>query len=177
MRRTSMLAAVALAAFSGAVVSCDDDGSDPTFTADLDVAAEAPTPTTVAGSALATGTATFTLGEDDELTVNISVSDLSSDVQMAHIHGPAEPGQIAPIIFDFTPAMAAVIAAGTRTGTIVSATYNLEDLPVSDTGVLRVERGTLLTLLNAGRTYVNVHTVLNPAGEVRGRIIRRDLNP
>jgi hypothetical protein len=172
MRRTSVLAALVLATFTGAI-SCDDDDitglEDEDYTATLNVAQEEPDPT---GNPTATGTATMEL-EDGVLTVTVVVNgQLTSDVTMAHIHGPAAAGQIGPIILDFVPSMTTVINAGTRTGTIVSASFDLETLTVSATGVLRVEPAVLIAHLNAGNAYVNVHTETNPTGEIRGQIAR-----
>lgn len=172
MRRTSILAAVVLSTFSAAMIGCDDDDltdidDDEDFAATLTAGAEIPAP---AGSPTATGVADIQL-EDGILTVVVTVAgNLTSDVTMAHIHGPASTSTTAPIILDFVPSMTAVIAAGTRTGTIVNASFDLRNLPVSSTGVLRVDASTLVSLLNTGQAYVNVHTVTNPSGEIRGQI-------
>ena len=91
---------------------------------------------------------------------------------MAHIHGPASATGTANVILDFVPSMTTVINAGTRTGTIVSASYDLNTLPVSATGVLRVDANTLVGYLNSGQAYVNVHTQTNTTGEIRGQISR-----
>jgi hypothetical protein len=170
MRTTSVLAAVVLSTF--AMVGCDDDDltdidDDEDFAATLTAAAEIPTPT---GSPTATGSATFEL-DDGVLTVNVTVNgNLTSNVTMAHIHGPATASTTANIVLDFVPSMTAVINAGTRTGKIVSASFDLNALPVSATGVLRVTPGELVGMLNSGTAYVNVHTVTNPSGEIRGQI-------
>jgi hypothetical protein len=175
MRKLSVLAAVALTAFAGGMVACDDD-DDPTgidddeeYEASLTVAAEVPAPT---GSPTATGSADIEL-EDGILTVVVTVAgQLTSNVTMAHIHGPALAGATAGIILDFVPSMTTVINAGTRTGTIVNATFDLRTLPVSATGVLRVDAVTLIGYLNSGQAYVNVHTQTNGTGEIRGQISR-----
>jgi hypothetical protein len=165
MRKTSLFAALVLSTLGGAIVACDEEEDE--FDAELSAAAEIPTPV---GSPTATGLATLEL-DDDVLTVNVNVSgNLTSDVTMAHIHGPATTSNAANIILDFVPTMTAVINAGTRTGTIVSASYNLAAMTVSSTGELRVDRGTLLDWLRTGQAYVNVHTVNNPTGEIRGQI-------
>ena len=167
MRRT-ILAAAALAT-AGLLVGCDDETDE--YTADLAVSEPIVNPLS---APTATGRVEMEL-EDDELTVTITIiGELTSAVTMAHIHGPASATQTAPIIFDFAPMMQDAINAGLRTGTILSATFELDDLVVSPTGILRVEAGTLVELMNSGLTYVNIHTVNNPTGEIRGQVARID---
>ena len=170
MRKTKVVAAVMLALFAGSMGGCDDDtgiDDDEDYTANLTAAAEIPAPT---GSPTATGTANIVL-EDRVLTVVVTVSgQLTSDVTMAHIHGPASTTTTAGIMLDFVPSMTTVINAGTRTGQIVSASFDLDALTVSGTGVLRVQPDQLIAFLNSGQAYVNVHTVNNPSGEIRGQI-------
>ncbi|MGH7638299.1 MAG: CHRD domain-containing protein, partial [Gemmatimonadaceae bacterium] len=87
MRKTNVAAAVMLALLSGGMMACDDDDTglddDEDFEASLTGAAENPDVTTPA-----TGVASLVL-EDRVLTVTVTVSgQLTSDVTMAHIHGP-----------------------------------------------------------------------------------------
>lgn len=170
MRKTRLLAAVVLATYSTAMVGCgDDDDDDEDFEANLTSAAEVTTNPLV-GNPTATGTANLVL-EDRVLTVTVDVSgNTTSNITMAHIHGPASTTANANIVLDFVPSMAAVIAANTRTGRIVSASFDLDALPVSATGVLRIAADELIAMLNNGTAYVNVHTQSNPGGEIRGQI-------
>jgi hypothetical protein len=170
MRTLNVTSALVLGLLSGALVACgDDDDDDEDYVANLTAAAEVPAPT---GSPTATGTANLVL-EDRVLTVTVVVSgQLTSNVTMAHIHGPAAPGATANIILDFVPSMTSVINAGTRTGTIVNASFDLDNLAVSSTGILRVSADQLIEFMNTGQAYVNVHTANNGAGEIRGQIAR-----
>ena len=170
MRKTSLLATVVLFAFSTALVGCDDDDSlteldgDENFVAEL-APIEGPSQQDVS---TATGLAALEL-DDDELTVTITVGDLSSGVTTALIHGPGTPNA-SNVIFDFTSALTAAINSGARSGRIVEAEYNLEELPVSSTGVLRVPPSTLVNYLATGQAFVTVRTVLRPAGEIGGQV-------
>jgi hypothetical protein len=151
------------------VCACGDE--DDEFEADLSAVAEIPAP---AGLPTARGTADMELDER-ELEIEINVEgQLTSAVTMAHIHGPATVSETAPIIFDFAPYMGGVIQGGARTGTMVNTRVDLDALPVSATGVLRVDPDSLITWLSDGRAYINVHTVLNPSGELRGQVRRDD---
>lgn len=171
MRTTRIMAAVVLTSLSGALLACDDNGidDDEDYSANLTAAAEV-TQNPLVGNPTATGTANLVL-DDRVLTVTVTVNgQLTSNVTMAHIHGPAGTDANAGVILDFVPSMTAVINAGTRTGTIVSASYDLDALTVSATGVLRVDPNLLIQYMNTGQAYVNVHTTNNPGGEIRGQI-------
>ena len=171
MRKTSLLATVVLFAFSTALVGCDDDDSlteldgDENFVAEL-APIDGPSQQDVS---TASGIAALEL-DDDELTVTITVGDLSSGVTTALIHGPGTPNGTSNVIFDFTSAMTAAINSGARSGTILQAEYNLNELPVSSTGVLRVPPSTLVNYLATGQAFVTVRTVLRPAGEIGGQV-------
>ena len=174
MRKTSILAAVALSAFAGTMVACDDDNDltdiiiTEDFAATLNAASEIPAPI---GAPTATGVAGLTL-ENGILTVVVDVNGpLTSGVTGAHIHGPATTTQVAPIVLDFTPSMAAAIAAGATGGQLVNVVIDLNVEPVDPAGVLRVSPAVLVDMLRTGSSYLNVHTVLNPDGEIRGQIL------
>lgn len=171
MRQTRLLAAVVLALYSGAMVACGDDDDDEDFVANLNSANEVTT-NPLAGNPTATGIANLVL-EDRVLTVTVDVTgQTTSNITMAHIHGPASTTANAGIVLDFVPSMSAIIAAGTRTGRIVNASFDLDALTVSSTGVLRVDPDVLIDMLNTGQAYVNVHTQTNGGGEIRGQILR-----
>jgi len=58
----------------------------------------------------------------------------------------------------------------------VNAVYDLESLVPEATGELRVTPQTLIDLFNSGTAYVQVTTVLNPTGELRGTIVPTDID-
>ena len=174
MSKTRILAAVVLSTFSAAMVGCDDDDflaidEDATYSAVLNQADLVVTPV---GASTATGAAALVL-QDRILTVAVEITgDMTSGVTGAAIHGPGGPLQDAPVVLDLTPQMAAAIAAGATTGTIVSASYDLGTLPVTATGELRINPNALVRIMNLRRAYIEVNTVANPAGEQRGQIRR-----
>ena len=113
-------------------------------TVTLDVAEEVPPPT--GASPNAGGTATFELEDDQTLTYQVTVHDLTGPALVGHIHEGA-PGVAGPVIIPFTK-----LPDGTFMGT---------------TGALTDDQvGKLLS----GAYYANVHTATNLVGEVRGQI-------
>jgi hypothetical protein len=101
----------------------------------------------------ATGTATATL-DGDELTVNGTFSNLSSDLQevsgsAAHVH-QAPVGQNGPIVFNLTVTVGADNRTGSYTGT--------KTLSPDEQDAFK-----------AGEFYVNVHSVNYMGGEIRGQ--------
>jgi hypothetical protein len=139
-------------------LACDDDDEDPngppdteTFSASLSGAAERPNPVTTA----ATGTATFTAsttGSVTTITYSVTVSGLSGPVTAAHIHGPADENTAAGPIVNLS-----VSSTGTD-GIVVSGSF-------TTTGHATINMTQLLTLLDTGTVYINLHTAANPEGE------------
>jgi hypothetical protein len=114
------------------------------FKADLSGASEVP-PVTSAGK----GTATASLDTATKtLNWTVTYSGLSGPATAGHIHGPAAPGANAGVLVPFTGGLVNPIKG--------SAT--LTDAQISD--------------LEAGRTYVNLHTADNKGGEIRGQLVR-----
>jgi hypothetical protein len=114
------------------------------FKADLSSASEVP-PVTSAGK----GTATASLDTATKmLTWSVTYSGLSGPATAGHIHGPAAPGANAGVLLPFSGNLASPIKG--------SAT--LTDAQISD--------------LEAGRTYMNLHTADNKGGEIRGQLVR-----
>ena len=118
------------------------------FSADLTTDAEVPTPTL--DGATPSGSITATLNEDeDTLTVSGSFTGLTGAATAAHIHGPAEEGDTASPVFTLTVDAA---ASGNLSG-------SWDDITEAEVQQLR-----------DGLFYVNVHTALNAAGELRGQL-------
>jgi len=144
------------------LIGCSDDMTSApspattTYVAQMSGANEVPA---VPGGA--SGTATFTL-TGKTLSYTVSVNGMSGNVAASHIHGGAA-GTNGGILVPFNP-------AALQSGQIASGTVDLSQ-PVSN-GQTSISGDSLLTLLNKGLLYTNVHTAANPGGEIRGQIIQ-----
>jgi hypothetical protein len=97
----------------------------------------------------ATGSLTATYDDaTKKLTWKGSLKDLSGPATAAHFHGPAELGKNAGV---------AVPITGADKDTF-EGSATLTDAQASD--------------MLAGRWYVNIHTVANKAGEIRGQLMK-----
>ncbi|HWI62856.1 MAG TPA: CHRD domain-containing protein [Symbiobacteriaceae bacterium] len=115
------------------------------------------------------GSGTALLGFDSTLStirVFLTVSNLSQ-VTAAHIH-LGRPGQNGPIVlFLFGPSPGINIGAP---AVLTNASFTAANL----TGPLAgMPLSMLARAIFEGNAYVNVHTVANPNGEIRGQIQRR----
>src|SRR5436190_453831 len=136
--------ALALAAVGGAAAR--SQANTIRIAAGMTGANETPTPKGDVVSARGTFTATLTKsGTGGELSWKLTFSKLSGSAIAAHIHSGAR-GKAGPVIVP--------LCAPCRSGASGRATVN----------------ATVLNALESGRTYVNVHTKKNPAGEIRGQI-------
>ena len=111
----------------------------------------------------AQGQATFKLDKaGDELSFKLNVANID-DVIGAHIHyAPAgENGPIVVFLFGdpFTDPV-------TVNGTLAEGTITATDV----IGPIEGDFSALLDAMRAGNAYVQVHTVENPPGEIRGQI-------
>jgi hypothetical protein len=140
------------------------------FTASLGLAAEKTFKAKFSGkeetpavSTKAKGDAEFKLGKDSkELTYIIHLKDIEN-VTAAHIHmgkkGKAGP----PVVNLFT----GLKKAGKFSGVLAEGRIMDKDL----TGDLQGKMiDDLVMLIKSGDAYVNVHTDMNPNGEIRGQI-------
>lgn len=115
----------------------------------------------------AQGQATFRLSSDgSELSYRLITANIVN-VRMAHIHWE-EPGENGPIVVWLYPdAPPPVLIPGRSDGVLATGVITADDL----VGLLAGKSlDDLVALMRAGETYVNVHTVANPGGEIRGQI-------
>ena len=153
MRITRMLGMFAAVALLG---SCNDktvsgilSGLE-VYTATLNGANEAPTPVTTT----ATGHAVVTV-MGNLVSWKVDIDAAIDSMTAGHIHRHAADSAAGGVQVPFTVAASGVGFTGTAA--IGSAT-------VADSIVL---------LMRAGRSYVNIHTKKNPGGEIRGNLIKQ----
>lgn len=122
------------------------------FKADLTPAQEVPAPS----PSLGIGTGIFVLSADQtQLSYAITYTGTSGEALVGHFHGPANVGATAGVRRD--------ICRPCPSGTLITGVWS-----ATDSQPLTPER---VQDLLAGRIYVNLHTMQNPAGELRGQVI------
>lgn len=142
-------------------VACSDDETGPdletNFAATLTGAAERPAVTTTA-----TGTSTVTINDaNSSITFNVSVTNLLSPT-MAHIH-VGSTSQDNPVFA--LSLLATAPATGVFTGVLAAGTAAGSSVVGGETFA------TLAAAIRSGNAYINVHTVANPGGELRGQLV------
>jgi hypothetical protein len=120
-----------------------------------------------ANDSKAQGQATFTISEDGtELAYKLVVAN-SDDVTQSHIHmaAPGANGGIVAWLYPSAPPLQLI--EGRSQGVLASGVITDDDVvgALAGTGVAG-----LIAAIRAGNTYVNVHTLAFPPGEIRGQI-------
>lgn len=143
-----------------AFVACgdDDDATAPEeeYLINLTGAAERPDPVTTS----ATGNAIVTVLSPDSIEYDLSVAGIDS-VTAAHFHA-GDANTAGPIMhFVFSGPTTDVGITGRLTSGFVTRTSAFSTVFTFDS---------LLTRIRAGTAYLNVHTRVNPPGEIRGQI-------
>lgn len=175
--RTLALALAALFAGAGCGGSTSPGTTKPVrFTASLTTGGEIGS--TLAGN-VAGSAGTFN-AELDTITgifrYSMTFSNMSSAVAGASIHGPFAIGggpTTAPAILDLDPTAANTPLSSTATfvkGTTTGTGGGILELAPSTAISPTVSGDSLAQLLLAGKTYVNISTLLNGGGEVRGQL-------
>jgi hypothetical protein len=135
----------------------------------INAAQEVPTPV---GDPTAVARAQFEL-EDGVLHYKIRMRAPIEDVFMAHIHAGAR-GTAGPIVVWLygtpppNPAMNVDFAKG---DTVAKGTVSAADF-IGPLAGKTIED--IAAALDSGGYYVNIHTVRNPAGEIRGQVVMDD---
>ena len=154
MRKLSLLTVglvIALLLSPGLVAAQATD-----FVADLSGSQEVPPIETVA-----TGQATFQLNPDSTLlSFTLTVANIE-DVLASHIHC-ASVGANGPIGVTLSGGTSGPVNGLLAQGTITA--------PDPGNGCGWVDFAAVVATIGSGNTYVNVHTVGNPSGEIRGQI-------
>ncbi len=147
MLRNSRFSAVAFATIAVAMLPALAHAShDFRRTVAATEAQEVPAPGAPSG-----GTASGLVTVDtntNTITYNITCANLNGTINNAHFHGPAAPGATAGVKI-------------TLTGDVVGNTI------IGSKTFLEADQANIL----AGLFYLNVHTTLNPAGQVRDQIV------
>jgi hypothetical protein len=121
------------------------------FKADITVAQEVPTPS----PSLGVGAGVFVLSADrTQLSYAITFTGTSSEPFAGHFHAAANVGETANV--------RRTICSPCASGTLITGVWS-----AMDSQPLTPER---VQDLLAGRVYVNLHTMLNPGGEIRGQV-------
>jgi hypothetical protein len=163
MKRRSVLAVATLVAALGLAAAGGAVGTPPAaHVAPLSGAEEVP-----AVDTKARGIGLVKLSADGEsLSYKLNVANIQ-DVLQAHIHvGPA--GENGPVVaFLYPPGPPPVLIPGRSDGKLASGTITSANLigPLAGQPL-----SALVNEIRAGNTYVNVHTVQNPGGEIRGQL-------
>lgn len=120
-----------------------------------------------------TGTFKATVIDDTAITFTLSYSNLSTPVVQSHIHIGATKTNGGVALFLCGPAGSPAHAtcpndstnSGTVTGTVAAA-----DVIINGQGIKPGEFAKVLRAITNGDTYVNVHTMQLPGGEIRGQV-------
>jgi hypothetical protein len=144
------LAGLALLLLAGLAISAGPARAETVeFQATLDQDQAVPAPTAVPDAG---GRAYVTLETDsNEIAWEIEYYSLSGDIVAIHFHGPAKPGE---------------------TGDIAVAIDNTSEMAGKLTGSAQITAEQAQQLMD-GLWYVNIHTALNPAGEIRGQLVKQ----
>jgi hypothetical protein len=169
MRR--ILIGVSVALIGAAMVASVALAARPTqswqFVAPLSGAAERPNPI----DTQARGVAIFDLSADGQsLSYKIIASNIEN-ITMAHIHCCAgEDGTAGISVWLYPEAPPAVVIPGRHDGILATGTITAADVVGGPPAAAEDRIGALVEFIQAGQAYVNVHTVQNGPGEIRGQL-------
>ena len=135
--------------------------TDQAFYAELDTEQEVPA---VTAPSSATGDAVVYVDDEGNLEFEVIVVDIQN-VTAAHIH-LGMPGEAGPVVVTLFMGPEFSTQDG-GTGTLATGEISADDLFGELEGLTL---GHLLAQMEAGNTYVNVHTMDNPSGEIRGQL-------
>ena len=165
MRKPVSVLLLGICALASACESSTDVPAIDVFTSAMTGAKVTPTAVTTGGM----GSLTITLTSDSSaFRYELSFTGLSSAATAAHIHGPAVDTVTAGILVDVAAlpqGRAGTIQLGAAGG--ASGSFDLRSA-ITQT----VSGDSLFKLLHAGLLYVDVHTVGNSDGEIRGQVRR-----
>lgn len=180
MKKITILAALLIAVAGTALATNDGDGQK--FIEFLNGLKEAPQVVATTG----TGTFRATISRDgSEIDYELTFHNLESDARQAHIHlghpqsngnivlwlcDSEAPGPVSPSAS--TPLCSQNSDPGDVKNGRVEGTLTAADLVIQAANGItsQAEFGDVVDLIKAGKSYVNVHTAIIPAGEIRSQI-------
>ena len=121
-------------------------------------------------ASLGTGLATVVLDPTAQtIQINATFSGLTSNDTAAHIHCCAPLATTVPAFPGFP--------LGVTSGTYSSVVFDLTQPTIYNPAFVTLEGGTiplaeaaLIAGIQNGQTYLNIHTMINPGGEIRGQL-------
>jgi len=170
-RSPSMLTVTALAIATALMLPVPVYAIPITFVGSLTGANEVP-PVPSPGTGLATVVLDSTA---QTIQINATFSGLTSNDVAAHIHCCAPLGTNAGVATT-VPAFPG-FPLGVTSGTYSSVVFDLTQPTIYNPAFVTLEGGTiplaeaaLIAGIQNGQTYLNIHTVINPGGEIRGQL-------
>ncbi len=153
MRVTRVVTVFAAVALLG--IACNDDSTGipaglEVFTTTLNGANESPPITTTA-----TGHAIVTILGDSLLSWEVVIDSPIDSITLGHIHRIHPDSATGNVVVNFAPPATGLDFTGTAT--VGSAT----------------PPDSVIALIREGRGYVNIHTRVNPGGEIRGFLVKQ----
>jgi hypothetical protein len=122
-----------------------------------------------------TGTATFVLSSTDIFTISVNFANMLGATTASHIHCcTAVPFEGAAGVATAVPTFPG-FPLGVTAGTYFHE-FNINDASffnpafATTNGGLDAARALFVAQLSTGRTYLNIHSLRNPGGEIRGFI-------
>ena len=159
----------------GIVAACKDKevtGPPPniTYTATLSSANELPNASGAKPNTAATGTWTGVLNPaTNVMTWTLTFSGLSANSTGAHIHAQAATTANANVVLNFATFAGGNFVTGATSGTY-TGTVNMSSAVVTG---LTISGDSLRKAMDAGMSYVNVHSTNWTGGEIRGQVVKQ----
>jgi hypothetical protein len=115
----------------------------------------------------AQGQALFMISKDkNELHYKLIAANIE-DILQAHIHLAPDDANGPIVVWLYPSSPPAMLIPGRFSGVLAEGTITADDLmgPLAGQPL-----SALISEMEAGNTYVNIHTTANPGGEIRGQI-------
>jgi hypothetical protein len=172
MQNRAAVLAIAIAVTTLVACGDDNDSTEPnllpnvTYRATLRGANERPTPVTSNGQGEFVGTYNPNTGL---MSYTVTYSGLGTNSTLAHIHCCVSADVAGPVAYDFSRNGNVLFTPGTTSGS-----FNGVILLTTATAITTAITGdSLRKAMDAGLTYVNVHSSQFGGGEIRGQIVKQ----